>query len=140
MMITPPPFFLRLSFLLLFLLGLAVSPSISAAPEPPQKGTAEVKFGGTTWVIEYDSRKDDGTLVSAKGRNYGDPQDVPQITIFYAGECKVEKDRLELGKFFEVAKGASRSNSIDPETRAIIKANGSYAFVGGRVRTQIVEQ
>jgi hypothetical protein len=118
--------------------GLFAVSSFAAPPAQEENSTLAI-IGETTWEIRYDSKKEDGVLVRAKGRVISGPVG-EGATAFSAGECAIQNDRLTLGQLFVISKGINETASIEPQTRVVLKSNGSIMILGGRAKTRIVQQ
>lgn len=124
---------------LLAVIGGFFALSSIAAPPAQEENTTQAKLGVVTWEIRYDSKKDDGVLVRAKGRIIEGPADKKGM-LFVSGECTIQNDSLTLGKGFTVTKGNNVTASTEPQTRAILKSNGNFQLQGGRAKTRIVQE
>jgi hypothetical protein len=117
--------------------SLLATLSSGAAPAAIET-TTEVKLRAVTWEIRYASKKEDGTLIDAKGRMTTGP-DRSRGTLFAAGQCKIEGDILML-RSFVISQGGTETSSTAPQTCAILKNDGRFHVVGGPARTRMGQQ
>jgi hypothetical protein len=113
----------------------------SPPPEPTaaQVHSTEVKSGEATWLLHYERKNADGTLVNVLGRAKGIAEDNDPM-YFRAWRCKVELDQLTLTGWPQMLKGKSLMLAIDPTTGFVLKLPKTHLrSFGGRTETRIVQ-
>jgi hypothetical protein len=115
--------------------------SSGAAPAAPAEtaNTTEVKLGDITWEIRYASKKENGTLVDAKGRMTKAPEGSKPMH-FAATQCLHENDTLALSGWFVICEGSSEICNTAPQTHAVLKNDGRFSVFGGPAKTRIVQK
>ena len=109
-----------------------------AAPPDESENVTQVKLGDVAWEIHYAFKKEDGTLVQAKGRKTSAVDGLLSLGAFTAGKCKLEADRLVLSEGFVLTGRNSEITNAEPNTRVILSST-RLDIVDGRAKTRIVQ-